>query len=130
MEGLAPIGLHSVLGYAPADWSAWQEAHFDKTTRDAARVAVLAAIGTALYLALRRFQDHATRFAGWPLLPLGQNSFYVFIMHVFVCLAVALAPGVAGAGFGILGNAIIEAACLALLWLMVRKRFLFSVVPR
>ena len=40
----------------------------------------------------------AERLLGWFLLPLGRNSFYVFIMHVFVCLGVALVPGMAAAG--------------------------------
>lgn len=130
MAGLAPIGLDRRLGYAPGDWTAWQEDHFDKTSLDIARVAVLSAIGAGLYLAFRRYQRQASRCLGWFLLPLGRNSFYVFIMHVFVCLTVALIPGLAGVGIGPLGNAAVELGCLALLWAMVRGQFLFSIVPR
>lgn len=130
MEGLAPIGLDRVLGYAPADWRAWEAAHFDKTTLDVARVAAMAAVAGAVYLAFRRFQAAAGRALGWLLLPLGRNSFYVFIMHVFVCLAVALVPGLAGDGLGLVGNTLVQLACVALLWTMVRRRFLFSIVPR
>ena len=46
----------------------------------------------ALYLALRRVEPLAERVLGPVLLPLGRNSFYVFIMHVFLCLAVASVP--------------------------------------
>lgn len=130
MEGLAPVGLDRLLGYAPADWALWKGEHFDKTTLDLARVAVLVSIAGAVYLTFQRFQEWAGRAVGWFLLPLGRNSFYVFIMHVFVCLAVALVPGLAGAGPGVLANGAIEIACLAVLWTMVRSRFLFSVVPR
>jgi hypothetical protein len=129
MAGFAPIGIDRHLGYAPVDWAGWEAAHFDKTSLDLARVAILGAIGAALYAVFRRHQAAAARLAGPLLLPLGRNSFYVFIMHVFVCLAVALAPGLALGG-GPVVNALAEVACLALLWLMVRRRFLFSVVPR
>jgi hypothetical protein len=130
MEGLAPVGFDRLLGYAPADWLAWREAHFDKTTLDLARVAALAAIGGALYAGFRRYEQLAARTLGWLLLPLGRNSFYVFIVHVFICLAVALVPGLAGVGPGLLVSAAIEIVCVGVLWLMVRRRLLFSVVPR
>lgn len=130
MAGLDPLGLDRVLGYAPADWEVWRQAHFDKTTLDLARVAILAAIAGGAYLAFCRWQHAAERSIGRVLLPLGRNSFYVFIMHVFLCLGVALVPGLAGAGIGIFGNAVVEVACLALLWTMVSRRFLFSIVPR
>jgi hypothetical protein len=130
VAALAALSVRVHMAYAPSEWAVWQRAHFDKTTLDLARVAVLGAIGAGIYLALRHFQHVADRFVGWLLLPLGRNSFYVFIMHVFVCLMVALVPGLAGAGIGPLGNAVIEVGCLALLWVMVTRQFLFSVVPR
>jgi len=130
IEGLVPLGLDRLLGYGPIDWALWQDAHFDKTTLDAARMAVLGAIGFGLYAGFRAYQAHAERFLGWLLLPLGRNSFYVFIMHVFICLGVALMPGLGAGGLGLIGNAVVEIACLALLWVMVTRRFLFSVVPR
>lgn len=128
MVGLAPVGLDRLLGYAPVDWQLWEQAHFDKTTLDVARVAVIGALAGALYLVLRRHEPGARRLLGWLLLPLGRNSFYVFIMHVFICLAVAIA--LAGDGIGLVGNTLVQLGCLALLWVMVRRRFLFSVVPR
>jgi hypothetical protein len=128
MAGLAPIGLDQALGYAPADWRLWQQAHFDKTTLDTARVTILAALAGALYLTLRRNQQAAERLLGWLLLPLGRNSFYVFIMHVFICLAIAIA--LSEDGIGLIGNTLVQVAGLALLWTMVRHRFLFSIVPR
>ncbi len=128
MEGLAPIGLDQHLGYAPVDWTVWQREHFDKTSLDLARLGVLASLGIAIYLAFRRLQTTCERCLGWLLLPLGRNSFYVFIMHVFVCLGIALMPGTTDPGPVI--SLIAELACLALLWTMVRRRFLFSIVPR
>lgn len=89
---------------------------------------MLASLAGAIYLVLGHNRARAERLLGWLLLPLGRNSFYVFIMHVFVCLAVAIA--LAGEGIGLVGNTLVQVGCLALLWTMVRRRFLFSIVPR
>jgi hypothetical protein len=98
------------------------EAHFHKGSLDPLRLAAMASFAAALYLALRRAGRHLEPV----LLPLGCNSFYVFIMHVFVCLAVASLP-LALPG---VGNALVQVACVGALCLMARRRFLFRWVPR
>jgi hypothetical protein len=128
--GLDPLGLDPLLGFTPADWARWDAAHFSKATLDPARLLTMTSLAAAAYLALRRFAPVIERTVGRVLLPLGRNSFYVFIMHVFVCLAVASLPPLAGDGLGLAGNTAVQLGCLALLWLMVRRRFLFRWVPR
>jgi OpgC protein len=117
---------------AEADaWARWEAEHFHKGSLDVARLAAMTSIAAAIYLGLRRRAESAERILGPLLLPLGRNSFYVFIMHVFVCLAVASIPALAaGGGLGMVGNTLVQLVCLALLWTMVRSRFLFRVVPR
>ena len=51
-------------------------------------------------------------------------------MQVFVCLGVASVPALGGDGLGLAANTVVQIACLALLWLMVRRRLLFGLVPR
>jgi hypothetical protein len=51
-------------------------------------------------------------------------------MHLFVCLAVASVPALAGDGLGLIGNTVVQVGCLALLWTMVQREFLFRWVPR
>ena len=62
------------------------------------------------------------------LIPLGQASLYVFVMHAFVVIAVANLPGLdrTSTWQGI----VIHTAAIAVLWVLVRRRFLFRVVPR
>ena len=62
------------------------------------------------------------------LIPLGQASLYVFIMHLFIVIAVQNLPGLdrTSAWQGVA----LHTAAIAVLWVMVRRRFLFSVVPR
>lgn len=111
-------------------WARWEAEHFDKGSLDIARVLAMASIAAALYLGLRRHAAAAERTLGPLLVPLGRNSFYVFIMHVFVCLAVASVPALTGDGLGLVGNTAVQVGCVALLWAMVKRRFLFRWVPR
>jgi hypothetical protein len=83
-----------------------------------------------LYVVFRRYRATLGQALGPLLLPLGQNSFYVFIVHVFLCLAIASVPLLGGGGLGLIGNSIVELAGLAVLWAMVRQRFLFRWIPR
>jgi hypothetical protein len=127
-KGLEPFGLSAVIGRE--DWTAWDLAHYEKTTLDPARVLTMMTVAAAAYLGFRRFEPLAERTVGRVLLPLGRNSFYLFIMHVFVCLAVASVPFLAAERVGWGGAVAVQAGCLALLWLMVTRRFLFRWVPR
>jgi hypothetical protein len=122
-----------LAGPALADagaWARWEAEHFHKGSLDLARLLAMVSIAAAVYMGLRRFSGSAERLLGPLLLPLGRNSFYVFIMHVFLCLAVASVPAFAGGGAGLLGNTLVQVGCLAILWTMVQRRFLFRVVPR
>jgi hypothetical protein len=128
---VAYVRLHGPgFGYSAAEWGRWQAAHFDKSSLDVARVIAMVALTAAVYMALRRWSDAVERVAGWLLLPLGRNSFYVFIMHVFLAVAVASVPVLAGDGLGMTGNVFVQVGCLVLLVTMVRRRFLFRWVPR
>ncbi|HEU4657679.1 MAG TPA: OpgC domain-containing protein [Capillimicrobium sp.] len=111
-------------------WAGFEAAHLDKGTLDVLRIGLMVALTAALYLALRRCAERAERLLGPVLLPLGRNSFYVFIMHVFVCLALASAVVALGGALSPAANAALQLGCLALLLVLVRRRVLFRWVPR
>lgn len=119
----------AVLLPAP-DWAAWQAAHFDKGSLDPARLLAMVAIAAGLYTVLRWRVAAAERLIGGLVLPLGRSSFYVFVMHVPVCLAVAAVAAPGGAGLGPVGNLGLQVAAVAGLWLLVRHEVLFRWVPR
>jgi hypothetical protein len=128
----ATFALLQVAGPALVDaatWARWEAEHFHKGLLDPARLLAMMSIAAAVYIALRRFSAPAERLLGAVLLPLGRSSFYVFIMHVFLCLAVASIPPLGGGGLGLLGNTLLQLGCVAVLWTMVRRRFLFRIVP-
>lgn len=118
------------LGLLTFDAGAFDLAHFNKGTLDPLRLVTMTSVAGALYLALRRIEPVAERVLGPVLLPLGRNSFYVFIVHVFLSLAVASVPMLAGDGVGPVGNALLQVVFLAGLWLMARRGVLFRWIPR
>jgi hypothetical protein len=126
----AGLRLLGPLLFDPDAWARWNATHFDKTSLDLARIVAMMAMAASLYLLLRRHRHAAERALGPLLLPFGRNSLYVFIMHVFACLAVASVPALAGGGMGLVGNVFTQLTVLILLWLMIRHRFLFRWVPR
>ena len=66
---------------------------------------------------------------GWLLIPLGQAALYVYAAHlVVVTMVIANLPFYSGLQGAILD--VVLLAAMLLLWLMVRTRFLFRVVPR
>ena len=65
---------------------------------------------------------------GWLYTPLGAASLYVFVVHVFFVIAVGNIPGLDRTDFWI--GTLIHTVIMMTIWLMVKKRFLFSVIPR
>jgi hypothetical protein len=111
---------------------------FSKAELAPARVVAFLAIAVFTYTALSSLWAPINASLGWLIIPLGQNSLYVYIVHLFVVVGiyngVALlfqqAPNVL---FFTDANGINTAAqliCLSAVWFMVRSKFLFSVVPR
>jgi hypothetical protein len=117
------VAVAVVASAASAAYFALEPHHFGKDRLDPARIVLMMSLTALVYAALHA---RAVQAAAGPLLePLGRNSFYVFIMQVFVCLAVATAhPG------GTAAAVVLQLGALAVLWAMVRTRFLFRWVPR
>lgn len=67
------------------------------------------------------------RLFGWLFIPLGQESMYVFFVHVFLILLVDNSPLPAMNNVWV--NTAIHAGALLLVWFMVRTRFLFRWIP-
>jgi len=80
------------------------------------------------YAILTVFWKPIATVIGWLWIPIGQASLYVFVWQVFFALAIASIPGVDWYN-GWIGFAA-HSALILLVWYMIRKRFLFSVIPR
>jgi hypothetical protein len=117
------------LGIIPAnDFAALYSTLFERTTLDPGRLINVFLVTITAYALLSVLWQPVNKVLGWFLLPLGQATLYVFVMHVFFVLLIANVPGLNE------GNVLIDTLAyvvvLAILWIMVKTRFLFSVVPR
>jgi hypothetical protein len=70
---------------------------------------------------------------GWLMLPLGQAALYSYIVHFFLILLVYnLAPSIALLPWGpseAVFTPILQIAVVMLLWVLVRRRVLFGIIP-
>lgn len=80
------------------------------------------------YHLLSRYWSPVERAVGRLLIPLGQNSLYVFILHVYVLLLLYNTPLPGLDLFWV--NTLLHIGVIAAIRLMVERRFLFAVVPR
>ncbi|ADO48822.1 OpgC domain-containing protein [[Enterobacter] lignolyticus] len=83
----------------------------------------------SVYLVLTYFWAPVNKLAGWFLIPLGQNSLYVFILHVYVVLAVSQFVTFNLWERSWVLNTAIHASCLSFLWLMARFGVLKKIIP-
>jgi hypothetical protein len=81
---------------------------------------------TYLWIPLRRI-------IGWLMLPLGQAALYSYIVHFFLILLVYnLAPSIALLPWGpseAVFTPVLQIAVVMLLWVLVRRRVLFGIIP-
>jgi hypothetical protein len=79
-----------------------------------------------LYFLVRHYENAILRTIGRILVPLGQNSLYVYIIESLFLFAIpyVLSPG------SFLINSLLELLIISSTWLAVRKQFLFRLIPR
>jgi hypothetical protein len=98
---------------------------FDRDRLGPARIVCAVVLVASLYVLVRAFQARLVPTIGKLFVPLGQASLYVYIvqsMLTFVLVDRAMAdPWLAAA---------ISVAMVGLVWIMVRNRVLFRVIPR
>ena len=115
---LLPDALHQML----------YSGYFGRTYLGAGRLLNVLLVVITAYTLLTAYWKLLERALGWFLIPLGQNTLYVFIIHVFLILALANIPVLQ------LGNLWLNTGAyillLGLVWTMVKTRFLFRVIPR
>lgn len=111
-------------------------AWFDKENLAAGRVVGFLSLAVIAFSVIHFAWAPLSGRLGWFFVPLGQNSLYVYIMHLFVLVGLYNVappllydvpvtwdpPEVIALGSQVAG--------LVLVWLMVKSRFLFWLVPR
>jgi len=103
-------------------------AWFQKTTLGLGRIANNVAIFIMLYYTLNRYWLPINKMLGWLLIPLGQASLYVFILHVYFIILVSNTS--LGEYNSFLVNTAIHASTILLIWIMVKYKVFFQIIPR
>lgn len=100
---------------------------FDKYSLGAGRLIFFYIWFAMLYLVTRYYEKAINKVAGWFLIPLGQNSLYVYIVHAILLfiLNLTLPPVIP-----IWANIVVNTLFLAAIWSLVRYRVLFKYIPR
>lgn len=101
---------------------------FQKSTLGLGRIINNISLFIILYYALTHFWVPINKMLGWLLIPLGQASLYVFILHVYFIILFSNTP--LGSYDSFLINTAIHAVTILLIWTMVKRQFLFRFIPR
>lgn len=123
-----PVGWwgEAVRGIQQAASNHWYQALLVDGRLGLLRPLVWLVVFAGTYAIVRRFESHILSLFGWLLVSFGAHSLYAYIMQSMALFAVAYV--VKPSGFII--NSLIEIAIIALVWLAIRRRFLFAVIPR
>ncbi len=110
-----------------ASYRALYDALFGRTYLRPGRLLNVVVLVVALYAFLTAYWKPVERALGWFLIPLGRATLYVFIMHVALIGVISNIPALQDGR--ILVNTAAYLVLLAVLWVMVRTRFLFRIIP-
>lgn len=111
------------------------EQYFDKSRLPLARLALGALWFWSIFWLVRRYEPWLNKKIGWLFTPLGVNSLYVYTIQsflVFFMHLLILQPQTKGATFYQEWhvNLTLSLAALSLVWLAVKTKFLFKIIPR
>lgn len=119
-----------------ATLSSWHHAINDEFYKDRLpipRLIIGAIWFWGLFYIVRRYESWLVQKIGWLLNPLGVNSLYVYTIQAFLVFFTHLLIVPTQAGNPTLPwfiNLFISLALLTLIWIAVKKQFLFKIIPR
>lgn len=105
---------------------------FLKSSVAAGRLVAVGIVFPLAYLVVTYFWRPIELALGWILLPLGQNALYVYAVHVgLMALVYGIVPHLPW-DLQMMGpvNTSMQLGLIVLIWGMVQRRVLFSVIPR
>ncbi|MFV4849015.1 OpgC domain-containing protein [Citrobacter freundii] len=119
-----------LLHIIPADYVDWLYHNFaEKNKLGPLRIVNDACLIVSTYLVMTYFWGPIYKLTGGFLIPLGQGSLYVFILHVYIVLMVSQFVKFNFWHHDWVLNTIIHTACLIVLWAMAKYRILRTLIP-
>jgi hypothetical protein len=121
------------LGGVLNEWHDMIASSFNKDRLPLARLALGAIWFWGLFWLIRQNEDWWMRWFGWLFYPLGVNSLYVYIVQsalVFFAHLFILMPSHMAGSASWYVNLSLSISAITIIWLMVRYKVLFNVIPR
>ncbi|WP_310487363.1 OpgC domain-containing protein [Chamaesiphon sp. VAR_69_metabat_338] len=100
----------------------------DRSINGPIRLVTLLGLFSLMFMAVDRFWIPLSKTLGNLLIPLGQNSLYVYIIHVPLTLIWFMIPGLIQGSTWLVSLA--QASGIGLCWWLVKKEVLFKIIPR
>ena len=106
------------------------EQYFNKDRMPIERILLGAIWFWAFFLVLRKYEKVIVKSVGQFLLPLGENSLYVYTIQAFVVFFAHLFILQPRGTENMIINFIVSILAIALVWIAVRTKFLMKIIPR
>lgn len=100
----------------------------ERSTNGIVRLVTLLGLFSLIFVLVDTFWQPLNKGLGKVLIPLGQNSLYVYIIHVFLTAMWFMVPGLTQGHIALVSLA--QIAVISLCWFLVKKEFLFNIIPR
>ena len=126
---------HQRFASSPIPWLADTTYGFLFLKESLGRVLAFLSLAVLLYTLVHALWSPLHHALGWFMIPMGQNSLYVYIAQLLVMVVLFnTTPAVLMWGRGYIDLDLLSLGSqlfgLGSLWLMVRSRFLFALIPR
>ncbi|CAA6799117.1 MAG: Unknown protein [uncultured Sulfurovum sp.] len=127
MSGKLPdyMRLHVI---DPETFKSIYHQYFRKNTLGLGRLLNDFAILFVSYALLSYFWKPINKVFGWFFIPIGQASLYVFILHVYACVLIANIVWFQQGDIWI--NTLAHSLVFVLMWLMVKYKVAYNIIPR
>lgn len=127
MSGKIPdfMRLHVI---DPETFKSIYHQYFRKNTLGLGRLINDFAVLFVSYAMLSYFWKPLNRAFGWFFIPIGQASLYVFILHVYACIAIANVAWFQNEDIWV--NTLAHSLVFFFMWLMVKYKVAFNIIPR
>lgn len=126
------ITAFRALDLLPASIASWYDSllpFFNKDRLSIARLVLFTLWFILGFYIFSRFEKQIKQFFGWILLPFGYNSLYVYILHAIILFfAHTIIPPEQAINWYI--NAAGTLVIFTIIYIAVRKKFLFKIIPR
>lgn len=125
-------GIWPVIVAQGEDFTSMVYGAFEKSSVGPGRIVAFAIVFQFAYLVVTMFWQPVRAAVGSILLPLGQNALYAYTVHVVV-IWVFLSGQLESVGYDSrvpVINTWFQLGAIILIWLLIRRRFMFAVVPR